>query len=338
MNGRDSNETKYWAAYYNDLGAEADFYINVVIVPIGVVANLLAFAVFCRKRLNSTSMGFFYRTITLTNVINLLFVLLFMQSERLFNFDFYTHSDASCQFIMYARRIVRELNPMLEALLTVSRFLDVVFPHRFGFMRKSNSNILLVVYVLIACYLLLNMTNLHYFVDGSARACTASEAIVLASDLILVVLRSFLPLAVMFVLNAFVVRKLLNSTRVRHAHSVTAKRDHKFSFTVILMNGTFTVFNLPLALVYIVKHAYLGSCERVGVRASAIYLARIDLAWTMSFNVTSVYYAAFALLHLYFNKLFRSEVAKLVCKRQKVFITAYEPKMMKHTGYNCSSL
>jgi hypothetical protein len=334
MDERNATLVRYWETYYSNLSDEVDFHFNVILCPFGVIANLLAFLVFTRKRLNTTNMGFFYRMLTFTNITNLLFVLFFMEAKGLFGFDFYTHSNLSCEFIMYGRRLVRELNPMLEALLTTSRFLDVTFPYRFGFMRKNNANILLIVCTVMACYLLLNMTNLYYFVDREKQVCTASEGVVLASDIILIVLRSFLPLAIMFVLNSFLIRKLLSSTRTKQCQ--TPKRDQRFSFTVILMNATFTVFNLPVTLVYIVKHSYLTFADHVGSEPSVVFLARLDFAWSMSFNVTSLYYVLFAFLHLYFNKMFRSEVARLVCRRKKVFITAYEPKRKGLQSYKIS--
>jgi ABC-type sulfate transport system permease subunit len=191
-----------------------------------------------------------------------------------------------------------------------------------------------------------SICNWFYYVDTATLTCTALPHIRLASDIILIVLRSFLPLTIMLVLNSIVIHRLQRPERRQAKRrrsgtcSQAVSRDRRFSVTVLLMNLAFAIFNLPITLVYIVRHAYTDSwwLDRKAP-PSRLLLAKLDLAWSLSFNLTSLYYVLFAFLHMYFNKLFRREVMEILRRGRpkRVFAMKARPVVNIDISYKSTS-
>ena len=79
------------------------------------------------------------------------------------------------------------------------------------------------------------------------------------------------------------------------------------------MNLTFIIFNIPMTAVYIVKNVYLNS----GKNRSRLTLSKIDFAWDIAFYIFILYHVLFFFFNLYFNKLFRGEIVKILSKNNE---------------------
>jgi hypothetical protein len=328
QSGIPSNSTLFWYLYYNQIASSINYYFAISMVPVGVILNGLAFLIASRKSLNKTNMGFFIRSLSTSNLVTLLFSLFFMQSRLLFNFDFYTYSDVSCRFIMYTRRSIRVLSPMIETLFTVDRFLAVMFPKKFEFLKK-NRNVLLSILVIVAIDLISNTLNAFnhveeistQFVDSngltrmySKKICTSSDAISFTSDVILIFMRVLIPLAVMGSLNFLICRKLVTSRQSIHSSgsaSIKANKDRQFTKNLVLMNVAFIAFNLPKAITYFVKDIIHESVFNEGPFNAEE--AKLTMYWYITFNISTFYYVIYFPLNVYFNKLFRREVLATIC-------------------------
>ena len=89
---------------------------------------------------------------------------------------------------MFFRRTLRDLSPLIEALISIDRFLEVYYPFRFSL--KNNK---LFVLVLIMCSILftyfLNILNMFYFVYSiydksgylNSKICTSTKKILFIS-------------------------------------------------------------------------------------------------------------------------------------------------------------
>lgn len=172
--------------------------------------------------------------------------------------------------------------------------------------------------------MLVNSGNLFYYVKKSnyskEKKCTGDMGIQLYSDLILILFRTIIPIFTMGILSILIIRKLSQINRIRkkaaspyqahrnNSHG-SAHKDHQFTFTVVSMNFVFILFNIPTTLVYIVRHIYLIISKS---NTDANLIAKMDLMWTISFNLGTLYFSSFFLLNTIFNKLFRAEVFKLM--------------------------
>lgn len=131
-----------------------------------------------------------------------------------------------------------------------------------------------------------------------------------ASDMVNILVKFYVPAVILFVLNTALVCKLyVSKSRVNVLRSRNGEL--RFALTVILTNVTFFVFNGPLAVIYIVNDVKLNS--ECGERMVS-HVAVQDFALKMCQNATYVYSSFLFVVHFAFNKLFRKEVNILVRK------------------------
>ena len=127
------------------------------------------------------------------------------------------------------------------------------------------------------------------------KKCTSSVQVTLITDLILILIRSIIPIIFMLVMNVCIVRKLTESAltwKEASSNSSTSRRcrtrDHQFTLTVTWLNLVFVLFNLPTTVFYLVKslHVY-----RFDDGLSYTVLAELELFWNISYAFANVYYA-----------------------------------------------
>jgi hypothetical protein len=78
-------------------------------------------------------------------------------------------------------------------------------------------------------------TNETRKTSSSATICTASPEISIASDIVSICLRTYIPTLVMVVLDTYMIVNLRRSKK-RLSGSVWSKKEAQFTFTVILSN------------------------------------------------------------------------------------------------------
>lgn len=338
-----------WILFYTRLAGQIDLFFNAICTPVGILSNLAAYYIYSRPNLNHCNIGILSRCLCVINIITLFYALFIQQSYQLFGFDFSTYSDTSCQFLMYSRRLIRAFPPMMETLITVDRFVFIVLPCSLvARFLAQRANLAFIIYVIIFFYMLIHIENLYYYIHTSSvndtasssfiqhrhhptnltnRLCVAPYNIVLAGDVIMILLRSFIPITIMLILNWLIVRKLMNSRKViaknliRSSNNIlkrdsvcttinkrnSTKREARLTKSIILMNVTFIIFNVPTSIVYAIRHAYL-----ISDATTELDLIKLEFAWTIGFNLTTLYYASFFVLSLYFNKLFRVEARQIM--------------------------
>ena len=322
------NESLYLCLYYNGLSRRVSFYFAAVIMPIGVVFNMLGIIVSMRKSLRATRVGFYVCVLSVSNLITILFNMFVIQSSSFFGVDFATLSTPACKLIYYTRRIIRSLSPCLEVLFTVDLFVSVMYPRQLDLMRKYSLQaiggliILLVLFHAINIFFVIRQFREVYLsVDGiyknfSTNFCTGeSEAISAASDIILCIFKCALPIIIMCVLSVLIVRKMSQSSKtslVVRRESSKAKKEAHFARTITFLNACFIVLNLPEVLGWIVRdyfayfsHAYTWDDPK---------LALVNLVFQITFNLSVIYNTTFFFINLKFNKLFQREVKGLIFK------------------------
>src|SRR5690606_38056621 len=92
--------------------------------------------------------------------------------------------------------------------------------------------------------------------------------------------------------------------------SSTQYKDNQFTRTLLTLNLKFMIFNLPKALVYIVRDAYMFSGKVDDY--FDVDLALIELFWFIAFNIATFYYIIYFFLNIYFNKLFHTELCLIL--------------------------
>lgn len=279
-----------------------DFYFVVTLVPVGIATNFISMLIFTRKSLNATNMGFFNLLISISNIVTLVFYLFFMESNRVFNYDLSIVSDFGCKLMMLLRRVIREMAPIVETVMTLERFMTVYYPKRFTVFQKR-SFLSALILIIFTCFVIISFENLFYYLEisNNTRSCTGTQLIVTSSDLISATLRTFTPFAVMFTLNVLMLRRIISRKIIRS--SSKSRREYQFTISVVSMNALFLALNLPVSIGYILKAIYSDS---------RTYTAQmVEFYWRLAYLVATCHYILTNVTNFVFNRLFREELFKI---------------------------
>ena len=132
-----NNEYEKFSNRLNDLGATIDHYFALITIPVGIIFNTLSVFIFLRKNLNKTNMGFFNFCLSISNSFTLIYFIFVSDSRIFFSYDLKIKNDFLCRIIPFLRRVIREVSPWIEVLITFDRLIYVKFPTRFKFMHKK---------------------------------------------------------------------------------------------------------------------------------------------------------------------------------------------------------
>lgn len=302
------------------------YFYTILLVPVGIVTNLLAFLVYGRQELNKTSAGILNQCIALSNMFILLFHLLVVESTHTFGMDVLTMSDWSCKLFRLVKKVTRETSPSVEVLLILTRYIEVFYPRKFSCIQKKQFLVKLVALIYLVL-LVINIENLFYFkrdllvldqqqqhsVNNLTRSkCDAHPVIIFLSELISALFRSLLPSSIMFILNVLIIKRLfrsksLSSRQTSHLRRVKGERELKFTFTVLLRNILFILLNLPYTI--------MSMCRVYHFMFFSTYSSQIDVYSSISYDISTFYYISFFFMNLVFNKLFLKETIDFVLMR-----------------------
>lgn len=306
------NSTKHLVEIYT----VANHLFLITIIPFGIISNIFCIIVFTRKRLRNTNMAFYNVLLASTNIVTLCFYALIQNSKLFYGYDVTIMFNYSCKMYFFARRVIREIPPMIECVLTIDRLLNFSTPSKIRFINRTN-NIFRLKIILFICLILclLSIENLFYNVeikkstDGSlqngTRICAANNLILELSDLVSATLRTFIPFIIMFATNILLVKRvlaLLDTYKLKKSF----KMEYNFTLAVISLNGLFLFFNLPESICYIVKSVNLSMLH------SEDLADLIDILFNICYIISTSYYAFLLVFSFVFNSLFRKESRKMI--------------------------
>lgn len=282
---------------------QINYYFAITIVPIGIITNAISVCVFLRKSLSVTNMGLFNLLISAANFITLVYYLFVSESNLVFRYDLLTLSDPGCRILMMFRRVIRELAPVVELVMTFERFMSVYYPKRFIIVQKR-SFLLALIGAIFAFCCILSFENFFYYLDvkNGTRSCTGVELVTVSSDLMSATLRTFIPFFIMFSMNILMVRRLITRKMIRS--SSKSRREYQFTISVVSMNALFLILNFPVSILYIVRIFFMGS------KSHAAQV--VNFAWNIAYLIATFHYVLTNLTNLIFNRLFREELVKIL--------------------------
>lgn len=323
--------------YYQSLQFRINYYFILIVVPIGIITNVFSIVISIRKNMNKTNMGFFNISMALGNILQLCFYSFVLGAEIWFNFNLANFSDFTCKSINFSRRIIRQIPPLIETIMTIDRFVNVFYPKRFTLMNKK-SFLLLLITISCLIFALIDISNLFYYLEikyqfsadstsyKTIKHCTGTSLIMELSDIGAILLRTILPFMIMLILNILIIKRILKTRlrstsvnyRVNNCYSLssrTYKRQYQYTLTVIGMNGTFLLLNFPLAFLIITKYVYLRYYQ-------ITYLYNLDLfnlIFTIFYSISTLHYASLFFINIFCNNLFYNEIRMIIISRIKFF-------------------
>ena len=116
-----------------------------LIVILGLVGNVVSFLMFSRKKLHSISVHIYFRVMAACDTFNLVFFINNLVSD-IFGKDFHNISVETCKITAYLGFMMPCLSAFILVLLSVDRFICVLYPNSLWF-RKPQVQISLLTFV-----------------------------------------------------------------------------------------------------------------------------------------------------------------------------------------------
>ncbi|RNA03201.1 Neuropeptide capa receptor [Brachionus plicatilis] len=293
------------------------FYLSISLLPLGIVFNTIEIVIFQMGKFQKTTMGFFFSINSSLNIITILYLLTFVPSAT---FSIYLHlqSDTSCKVYYFLLRSLYQASSWLNVVITADRLLFILFPNRFKF--QKNKKILTIILLgVFGIILILNIPNLMLYRNVILTKqpnsqtlmtiyCTAQPKILIARDILLISMRTFIPFILMLFMNLLLVYKV-KKTRDRLKRSHNMRNEFRFVFTVIATTFIFLVIFVP-NVIYIVLSDLFQNSQHFQLKQT--YSAFLVLFETVSSLGYFANYSLNIFAQFTFNKAFSNQFFFLV--------------------------
>lgn len=123
-----SNQTDMalFVSNINSISNTISYYYLWVIIPLGLIGNLISFYLYTRPNLNKrNNTGFLYACLCVLNMISILYYAFITRSSVLFG---YSTFQQPCGLNSYFRRLVFNSIPWMQVIITFDRFISVFYP------------------------------------------------------------------------------------------------------------------------------------------------------------------------------------------------------------------
>lgn len=302
-----------------NIARSINFYFSAVLVPVGIVFNLLTILIFQTRNFYNTNIRIYYTVLGIHDILALFNSIFFLQLFPSLGYNFDSISIYLCKFILLWRRIAIQSPSWVQVIITFDRYKTIC--HSSSFRNETKRSIILKILGLFIFMLFLNMVHLWYSLKETVvftsvynnitneyvnltkvtRICTAPNGILLTTDIITVIFRSYLPFFVMLIMNIRMSFVFFRSRQKFKSHGSMSKKEYYFTFTVITMNFTFFILYFPWSIWYLLNRLFVNQMR------SSIYLnSAITMLRSLSFSMAYMNNFASFFLNLTFNKIFRN--------------------------------
>ena len=279
------------------------YYLNLVssstLTIVGVVGNLLVIVIMTRKKLIENP---FFRYMIVSAFFDILNVL-FLWISPTYDFLQINRIDINCKIYVYFSCLVVHLNPWLNVLSCIDRYLSVKYPTKCAFRKEFKYQFLAISLVSLSIVLV----DIPYAIfvkvakNGSiSSGCTYSSR---ESSFYLMILQTLvnliLPCFVMLISIYFIAHELLVMKKKTTTSKKSFIKEKKIVITLFAINFFFIVTNLPYSLLLMIY--YLLNKNFYGTLA--YYIVRIVYKMYSSFAFF-VFLASNTLFRDYFISIF----------------------------------
>ena len=151
-------EDNAYIAWASKTGATVVYYLNYVVFGPGIFLNIIEIILFRMKKLNRTTMGFYF---TINSVVNILIIgyLMIYGIPMSQNVVIQLHSDWSCRVYLFFLRTFYQSSSWLNVIISADRLIFVLFSHKFKF-QNNRKIISMILFGILIGILLVNTPNL----------------------------------------------------------------------------------------------------------------------------------------------------------------------------------
>lgn len=228
------------------------FNASLTLVIFGLVGNTMMFLVFSRHNLRRLSISTYFRAMAILNCfITLNWLKLFFDKQ--YNYNLSNQSQFLCKLLYYTIYSARPMSAWILVAAGIDRFLTIVYPTLFSFIRKPKFQLAVVCIISFynaAYYVhLVFNENLSFNPNTNSTTCICwAIRYLYLSDLINT---AVLPFAFMVVSSTAICVYVIKSRKRVRKYTLGSgipsrrSRDIKFGFTLIVLNIYFFLSNAP---------------------------------------------------------------------------------------------
>ena len=240
-----------------------------ILIPFGIICNLLNIILFSDKKLSKISVSFLIRVTGVNNILNLITLSLWLFNGHIrHNLD--DNSVWVCKIVQLNSFMFLGVNSWILVLISMERLIMAKFAKKPKYFRHKNFQIytcfVIYVYNFFIYIPTLIFYNITEFDQKNKTECEISNQKAFYAIGYLEFSSSIMvPFGFMFFISIFIIISLKKSkNKILHSCELVTIQKHrglKFSITILVMNFVFLLFYLPKAIGYILQDdatKYLG--------------------------------------------------------------------------------
>lgn len=310
---------------------------SVTFLPLGIAFNMVSIYIFCQKKLNkNTQNGRLNAFLCLFNIFALSNSFLFTQFLPYFNIYLIDQSHFACTFLNVWRRFALQSPSFQQVLITVLFYLNVRFPNKLKFLKKKFFLMEAIIFMSLAIFLinieyfwfeyrkandssLINYDELNLSANSTSFSymiCQADLTLSLISDVINILMRSFIPFIILLIFNILILKVVKSSSARIVNQNVDQRRSRnemRFGKVIISVNFLLLLLYTPWTISFILNYSFTKS----GLKASNIdknanSLVGLTLSYNISLCITYLFNSSPFFINIIFNRLFKEECIKMV--------------------------
>lgn len=299
---------------------ELSFWLSVFVLFPGFVLNCFMGCVFLRRRFwRKTTIGF-YAVLHpwLSNLAVLIALLNFFPYSL--GKDLTLIGITVCRFIWFLRLFFLTGIQYFQVLMTVDRALSIVFPKRFVWLSKPRNLAILttLIYFVIAGYAIIFQPFRHYIyvvnstMEIKATSCVVTDIVLYVNNISFLIIRST-GYMIILCANIIILRKLIKSKKNLYPRCIAGDRSltaKEFAFAVSLLTSNFvTIILISPFLIMLVIQIVFSFSDDVSKDVASFTITLYSITNLGNYvNEALLFY-----INLATNKVFRAELARLIC-------------------------
>jgi hypothetical protein len=285
------------------------FYDSVVLVPIGILLNLIQIYVFNSKDFKKLKFGFLMKNLVILESISLVWSIIVFKYLTSIGINISSYSEFTCVTFLYIVRIIQKMPLFYQIFVSFISYLSVAYPSKcISFCNKKNLSLCLIGIIIFN--LIINIPNLFRNIEivNNTKICIASDQLDMISSIDFSLFRFLLPFILFIIINSLTLKELIKSKR--NSNQIDSfRKEKRFAFILIILALFFCLFNLPLFCVVIVQIIY-----QYFSYSSSNQLDNINFLMDCSRALAWCYYGSGFFINILCNSKFRKNFIKIISK------------------------
>lgn len=299
-----------------NLTEQISYYFLIILLPIGVFFNFVSLYLFSRPKMNKTYMGYLFAILSIWNNVQLIYELLIIKAPLVFLYSLNT-----CGLLTYFKQNIFNISSWLHVIISIERFICVSQPKRIP--TKKLLNLIMGIFILFivvtnTTYLFFYQVNEFNTTNFTVKFCASSKQVVITSETIVMLMRVYIPLILIIVLNLLVFKKMLK----KNFCLAQVKKEYRYTILVFQLGIIYWLFYAPTSICVILNVVKLISNN---LFTQEYQIEIYNFVLNMSHLVCLLYHCWFFFLNLWLNKAFRNEFyvmirikKRMVRRRRKI--------------------